>query len=133
MKKNGRPELDENLKRKAHFVKGYCTKEQKEKIISLAKENGLTVSDYILKKCLNERTVERRIQLIDSLDTINLEISKIGNNINQLAKHANRKKNVDGLDKELFMNFTFLLNDYLKKINDLKTSIKSIYRELAKR
>lgn len=113
-------------------MKGYCTKEQKEKIILLVKKNGLITSDYILKKCLNEKTVERRIELISRLDTLNLEILKAGNNINQLAKHANRINNPNGLDSSLFVNYNFLLNNYLKKVEHIKTIVKSIYNQLAR-
>ncbi|WP_413998675.1 plasmid mobilization protein [Flavobacterium sp. W1B] len=132
MKKNGRPKLEKSLQRKLHSVKCYCTEEEKKQIIFIASQFNFTVSEYLLIKSLDKRVVSNRIEMIASLDTLNLELFKGGNNINQLAKHANRIKNANGLDQTLFMNFINLLNIYVKKTNDIKSIINSIYRELAK-
>lgn len=131
MKKNGRPELLEDEK-SSQIVKFRCTKKEKETLITLSKEYNISLSEYLLKKGFDEKLIPRRIELISKLSEINLEISRAGNNINQLAKHANRVKKEEGLEAEIFMNFTLLLNEYVKKIDGLNITIKSIYRELAK-
>jgi hypothetical protein len=132
MKKNGRPLLEKPVKRKSHPINAYCTEEEKKQIKNYAKESGLSVSEYIIKKCLDEKTIPRRIELLKELGSVNLEITRAGNNINQLAKHANRIKNSNGLDSGLFLNYNLLLNDYLKKTEDIKKIVKSIYREIAR-
>lgn len=130
-RKTGRPELLDEQK-STEIVKFRCSRSEKEELKKIAKTYNLSVSQYLLKKGLNEKIIPNRIELIASLDTLNLEIHKGGNNINQLARHANRIKNIDGLDQSLFLNYNLLLSDYVKKIESIKSVINSIYRELSK-
>ncbi|WP_026715228.1 plasmid mobilization protein [Flavobacterium daejeonense] len=130
-KKVGRPELEEEDKA-TEIIKFRCSKSEKDILKKNAKSYNLSLSQYLIKKGLDEKIISNRIELISSLDALNLEIHKGGNNINQLAKHANRIKNVGGLDQSLFLNFSFLLSDYVKKVESIKSIINSIYRELSK-
>lgn len=132
MKKNGRKTVEKPLKRKLHSIQAYCIEEDKQRIILLAKEHSLSVSDFIIKKCLDRRMVENRIETLATINSLVLELSRAGNNINQLTKHANRIKNVDGLDSGMLYNMTILLGDHLDKMEALKKSVKGIYRELGK-
>lgn len=51
-KKLGRKPLSDDQKR-SEKISVYITKEQKEKIIKMAHENYLNISDFILQKVLN--------------------------------------------------------------------------------
>lgn len=57
--------------------------EEKERVVKRAKEEGMTLSSYIRKSILNERFVSKT-----DIQTA-FELKKIGNNLNQLAKHVN--------------------------------------------
>lgn len=130
-KKGGRPLLPEDQKM-TEKITLRCTKKDKEMLKEIAVICNLTLSEYLTKKGLDERIVENRIKIITSLNTVILELARGGNNINQLAKHANRHKNIDGLDEKMMFSYNLLLDEYLNNMASLKTIFKGIYRELAK-
>jgi hypothetical protein len=130
-KKNGRPNLlEEELK--SVTIKFRCTKKEKEALFELSKNYNFSLSEYLLQKALEKKTVSNKIELLSKLDSINLEMTRAGNNINQLAKHANRVKSNVGLDQGTFLNFNLLLNDYKKKIEEVRSIVKLIFKELSK-
>lgn len=64
------------------FVK--LTEREKEKVLSFAKDKGITLSSYVRKAILNPVFVSST-----DLKAV-IEINKIGNNINQLVHQANK-------------------------------------------
>lgn len=131
-KKGGRPLLPEDQKMTERITLR-CTKKDKEMLKKIAIICNLSLSEYLTKKGLDERIVENRIKIIDSLNTVQLELARGGNNINQLAKHANQIKKIDGLDEKMMFRYNLLLNSYVKNMYSLRTIFKGIYRELAKK
>ncbi|MBQ6415206.1 MAG: MobC family plasmid mobilization relaxosome protein [Butyrivibrio sp.] len=60
------------------------TEEEAEQIKAKVKESGLSQKDYFLKTALG-----RKIQNTDGVKAILPELKRIGNNLNQVAKHMN--------------------------------------------
>lgn len=131
-KKGGRPLLAEDQKM-TEKITLRCTKKDKEMLKEIAVICNLTLSEYLTKKGLDERIVENRIKILESLNTVQLELARGGNNINQLAKHANQIKKIDGLDEKMMFSYNLLLSSYVKNMYSLRTIFKGIYRELAKK
>ncbi len=95
------------------------TLEEKNEIIEKMKSIGMTNLGEFVRKILLMGTVIR----VDTngLNNLAYEVSKVGNNINQIAKHANQTNNINPEDIELIiedLNYikTFIANFY-KKIN----------------
>ena len=87
------------------------TPEERENLISKAAEAHMTVSKYIIHLSKNKRVV-----LKDEIAELTVEISRIGNNINQIAHIGNSQK---------FL-YKAQLNDvvkYLQEIEDLQRKI----------
>lgn len=129
--RGGRPKLPNNEKQ-ATQINIRCSIEQYEKIKKTAKDSGLSVTDYLLKRALNNKIVYNYNALIDELNAVGTEFSRAGNNINQLAKHANSLSKIGKLDKSLIDRLDLVLLDYTKKYDDIRVLLRGIRRELTK-
>ncbi|MEG0361818.1 MAG: MobC family plasmid mobilization relaxosome protein [Longicatena sp.] len=71
-----------------------------ERIKNLAYEAGLTKTEFIIRSCLNKKIVH-----IDDLKENYIQLKRIGNNINQLARLSNMGKleivNLDEVQQSL--------------------------------
>lgn len=91
------------------------TPTEKENLIKKASEAHMTVSHYIVSLSENKRIV-----LTDDIAKLTVEISRIGNNINQIAHIANSQK---------FVN-QHLLNAAVESMRDVEQLMKKILAEL---
>lgn len=96
------------------------TKDEKQEVINKMESIGMTNLNDFVRKILLIGTVIR----VDTngLNNLAYEVSKVGNNINQIAKHANQTNNINSEDIELITKDldyikTFISNFY-KKINN---------------
>ena len=129
--RGGRPKLSETEKQAAQ-INIRCSIEQYNEIKKIAKDSGLSMTDYLLKRALNNKIVYNYNMLIDELNTVGTEFSRAGNNINQLAKHANSLSKSGNLDKSLVERLNLVMVDYAKKYDEMRVLLRSIRRELTK-
>lgn len=83
---------------------------ERERIMQAAKENGLTPSEYFRGLVLHGGKVDTTLML-DRRDLVN-QISKIGNNLNQIAHVANASQTVSEYK-------IMQIKDYMKDIYNL--------------
>lgn len=97
------------------------------KILSLEKLLGLRRADIIRKKVLDVdlKLILDARSVLASLDQIGLELSRSGNNINQLARYANI------LIKQRILS-PVLLNRYLKELEKHLFQMKLLQRDIRK-
>ena len=129
--RGGRPKLSETEKQAAQ-INIRCSIEQYNEIKRIAKDSDLSVTDYLLKRALNNKIVYNYNALIDQLNAVGTEFGRSENNINQLAKHANSLSKVGNLDKFLVERLNLVMVDYAKKSDDIRALLRSIRRELTK-
>ena len=100
-------------KTKLSRVEVRMTPEEKENLKRKAAEAHMTVSKYIL-----HLSQTKRIILKDDIAELTVEISRIGNNINQIAHVGNTQK---------FINRTQLkvVSEYLSEVVELQKKILS--------
>lgn len=79
--------------KKTYLVTFRIDEQEQEKLKSDANETGISVSEYIRKR-INEKPIVKVYQPRELLRHIN----GIGNNINQIAKHANMNAAVNPYD-----------------------------------
>ena len=60
------------------------SKVDKAKIISKASKCKMNMSQYIIKACLKDNII-----VIDGFDKVEIQIRRIGNNLNQLTRSSN--------------------------------------------
>ena len=131
-KLKGRPELKDGKRVKKLDVR--FTQEEYNMILALERELGIGKTELVRMRVLNDagKVVLNSGELIRSLDRIGAEMGRVGNNINQLAKHANAMRLAGSLPPQVVVQFNALLNDYIFIQRSLETSLRKIIRMMGK-
>ena len=98
-------------KTKLSRVEVRMTPEEKENLKRKAEEAHMTVSKYIIHLSQTKRVI-----LKDDIAELTVEISRIGNNINQIAYIGNYQKYVNRTQLKV-------VSEYLQQIEDLQRKI----------
>ena len=128
----GRPQLESGKKTKKIDVR--FTEEEYELIRSLEITLGISKTDLLRKRVLNNgnSTIINAKELIRSLDLIFAEMGRIGNNINQLARHANTLKLQNALSPIVAEYFNTYFQQYLQVQQQLDVTLRKVIRLVGK-
>jgi len=66
------------------------------------------------------------VELIKQMDIYGVEMGRIGNNINQMSRHANQLSKDDELDIDVIEDFTKAIEKY----NDLRSKILKCFNKI---
>lgn len=99
--------MSENRKRDKQ-IKFYVTEKEYKEIKKKVEKSKLKQTDYLIKSALNKKII-----VVDGLKEIILELSREGNNLNQIAKKINEGEQTD--IKEMKKNLMELW-DLIEKI-----------------
>jgi hypothetical protein len=69
-------------------------------------------------------------ELLAALDAIGAELGRAGNNINQLARHANVLNKQGMLSPDVATEFNTLFSDYIRTQRELEKNIRQILRAM---
>ena len=115
MTKGGRPQNGEKERRSDHLHVRLTTIER-AKLDAESRRLGMPVSRYVRRLIHKPRLAERQAAATPSPATV-AALNRIGNNLNQLARHANAKgdlapiaRHVDGVMAKLEKAITALLD-----------------------
>lgn len=108
------------------------TSNEKALIKKYAKKDGLSVSDYIKRTALKQVVFSNRLEYTSDLRTLNFEIHKIGNNINQLAKHVNRADKLKTIDAGAINAFQILMEQYLDMTDEVRDVLNKMFMKMAR-
>ncbi|WP_443938821.1 plasmid mobilization protein [Pedobacter sp. MW01-1-1] len=100
----------------------------------LEKLLGLTKADIIRKKVLevNPQLIFDARALLASLDQVGLELSRSGNNINQLARYANVLNRRRILSAVIINRYLLELEKHSSLMKSIETDIRKILRMVSK-
>ena len=107
MKKRGKTDDEE----KKIIVNFRMTPEEKKKLLAKAEEAHMSLSGYIIALSKSKRVV-----LKDEIGKLTVEISRIGNNINQIARVGNSQKYVYKAQLKYISEQLSQVEELLKKI-----------------
>ncbi|EGT3620198.1 plasmid mobilization relaxosome protein MobC (plasmid) [Clostridium sp. 16K-1-R1] len=102
--------MNENRKRDKQ-IKFYVNEKEYEQIKKKVEKSKLKQQDYLIKSALNKKII-----VIDGLKEILLELSREGNNLNQIAKKINEGEQKD-------------IKEMKNKLNNLWDLIEKILKE----
>ena len=102
--------MNENRKREKQ-IKFYVNEKEYDQIKKKVKKSKLKQQEYLIKSALNKKII-----VIDGLKEILLELSREGNNLNQIAKKIN-----EGEQKAI--------KEMKNKLNNLWNLIEKILKE----
>ena len=106
--KNGEHSNDTDKKIIVNFR---MTPEEKKKLLAKAEEAHMSLSGYIISLSRSKRVV-----LKDEIGKLTVEISRIGNNINQIARVGNSQKYVYKAQLKYISEQLSQVEELLKKI-----------------
>ncbi|OIQ68649.1 bacterial mobilization protein (MobC) [mine drainage metagenome] len=129
-KLDGRPKLKEGKRTK--FISVRFTEDEYKDVAELEKQLGITKTDLIRMRILSDakKTVFNSRELIKYLDSVGAEMGRIGNNINQLAKHANTLKLKGALNSVIIEQFNRLFEEYIHVQQQFEVSLRKIIRAM---
>lgn len=107
---------------KVEFVKFRTTSKFKEELLLAASEAGFKSTTEYLIYLVDEAAKDPSVQKVDNTlsDSFNWHLSRIGNNLNQLAYNINKANLKNNVDNELAKEITkelMYLNVQLNQLN----------------
>lgn len=129
-KLNGRPPLQEG-KRDFRITARFTESEYKI-VEGLEDTLGVNKTEIIRSRLLHNGStiMVNAKEVIRELDRIGTELSRTGNNINQLAHYANLLKLKSTWSPGVMENFNVLFQEHLDQRRELDTSLRKIIRIL---
>lgn len=107
------------------------TDNENKELQELASTLGINVGDFIRSKILGAKNiVVNGVNLIASLDSIGAELNRSGNNINQLARHANVMNKAGKVDESVMNRFNVLFAGYITAQQGVEVALRKIIREI---
>jgi hypothetical protein len=124
----GRPKSEcekRNKKIDARF-----TPSEYELVLAMEKTLGISKTELVRMRLLNgsERMLLNTRELISQMDALGAEIGRIGNNINQLARHANIMKLQGEVPAYVAEKFNELFERYLDSQQRLEVVFRKVIR-----
>ncbi|RZJ90896.1 MAG: plasmid mobilization relaxosome protein MobC [Chryseobacterium sp.] len=130
-KKNGRP-LKLEGKRTKH-IKARVTEEEYSMVTNQWRSLSLKESDYLRLMVLKPDSIKVKLnagEVIRLLDKLGAELGRSGNNINQLARHANFLNKRGMLNAEIVVKFNGLFSEYISLFRETEKEIRRLLRQL---
>jgi capsule polysaccharide export protein KpsE/RkpR len=131
-KLTGRPQLKEG--KRSRFINARFSEEEFVLIGSLEEQLGISKTELVRMRLLSEAktTIINARELIARLDSVGAELGRIGNNINQLARHANTLKLQGTLQPVIVEQFNRLFEEHLQAQQSLEAALRQIIRALGR-
>lgn len=126
--KGGRPPLDEG--KRSFKIDVRFTKQELVQVEALAKDLGLNKTDLVRRRLLGETEglMVNAAALMRALDLAGLELARSGNNINQLARYANRLQKHGVLSPGIAHEYKELLALHNRQQQDLQKLFRKLLR-----
>jgi hypothetical protein len=126
--KPGRPEKLTGKRTK--IIKAKLTEDEFNKVLAIEKALGINRMELIRTRVLHnsDKILINGISLLKQLDVLGAEIGRSGNNINQLARHANVLNNRGLLNEAVIIEFNSLFRGYVRIRDDTEKSLRQIIR-----
>lgn len=103
---------------------------ERAQFLELEKALGLSRADIVRIRVLqhSKKMLVNTTEIMKLLDGIGTQIGRSGNNINQLAKHANSLQQQGMLHSAIMRDLTPLLSEYIRLQRKLEQSIRQLIR-----
>ncbi|WP_324759076.1 plasmid mobilization relaxosome protein MobC [Sphingobacterium thalpophilum] len=126
-KRNRKPVPSEQRNRRFELR---LSEAERTQFLELEKALGLSRADIVRIRVLqhSKKMLVNTTEIMKLLDGIGTEIGRSGNNINQLAKHANTLGQQGMLHSTLIRDLAPLLTEYISLQRKLEQSIRQLIR-----
>ncbi|MBD1424050.1 ribbon-helix-helix domain-containing protein [Sphingobacterium arenae] len=103
---------------------------ERGQFLELEKALGISRADIVRVRVLHhsKRMLLNATEMMKLLDSIGTELGRSGNNINQLARHANILQRQGVLTPALIHDLTPLLGEYIRVQRELEKTFRQLIR-----
>lgn len=117
--------------KKECYIKARLTAKEFQQLLAIEKTSGMTRTELIRRSLFSGTTapVNSR-ELRARLDEIGRELGRSGNNLNQLARHANTLRLRGQLSEPVIMEFLILFRQYAAIRRDTEQALRALIRLL---
>ncbi|QPH38658.1 plasmid mobilization protein [Pedobacter endophyticus] len=129
--KNGRPLMVEGKKTK--HIKARVTEDEYTMVTNEWESLSMKESDYLRLMVLKPGSLKVKVnaqEVIRLLDQLGAELGRSGNNINQLARHANFLNKRGMLNAEIVVKFNDLFSEYISLFREIEKETRALLRRL---
>lgn len=110
----------------------YMSKTDKETIYQNAEKLNMSMSQYLTYVLLNNKPIKIIVpvgneELEERIEKLRYELSKVGNNINQIAKMSNTSKSVNPKTVETLINIMGIIQKELSNIENEMVKAYSVF------
>lgn len=130
--KGGRPLMDP-LKKRTARIEIKCTLIDKSQLVRRANTAGLKLSSFVLKSALGQKVPVNHQKYLRELHSLNLELSRSGNNLNQLAHYTNTMLKLGHLSSDISKQLSEKLDYHSEQLAKIQESFRKILRELSQK
>lgn len=132
-KKVGRPPMVSG--KRTCIIKAKLTEDEFKELLEIQKRSGLNRMELIRRRVLGKgiTVTINTAELLNALDSIGSEMGRAGNNINQLARHANTINKQGRLNEQIVKDFNLLFSDYIHFQQELEKLLRHILRAMKPR
>lgn len=118
--------------KRTRIIKAKLTDEEFSELLRIQKASGMNRMELIRKRILNggPAITLNTGELLAALDTIGAELGRAGNNINQLARHANVLNRQGRLSPQVATEFNRLFTDYIRIQQGLEKTLRQLLRAM---
>ncbi len=127
---NSHPSKDRLSARKIRRFELRLSEQELKQFLELEKSLGISRSDIVRIRVLKNAAnmLLNAKELMIKMDAIGTELGRSGNNINQLARHANILHKQSLLSQSVVTEFNSLLGSYIATQQELEKIIRQIIR-----
>jgi cation transport regulator ChaC len=123
---------DRSFHRKTRRFELRLSDEELKDFLALEKSLGISRADIVRIRVLKNsaKMLVNTKELMKQLDLIGTELGRSGNNINQLARHANTLHKQGQVTQGVVSDFIIVFTEYIKIQQELEKLIRQLIRLL---
>lgn len=127
-RKVGRPKMIEGKRTK--LIRARLTEDEFKQIQALETSLGITRMELIRTRVLqhSNKVLVNATDLLNQLNILGAELGRSGNNINQLAKHANVLNKQGAMNDSILAEFNILFRYYITTQQNIEVVMRHIIR-----
>lgn len=116
--------------KREHLLKAKLTEEEHQQVMAMARGLGISRTELIRSRLLNPygQVLVNASELLASLDHIGAELGRSGNNINQVARHANVLTKRGMLEAGVITEFNVLFAAYKQQHQEIQQLMRQLIR-----
>jgi hypothetical protein len=116
--------------KRTKLVKARLTETEYKQLLSMEKQLSITRTEIIRNRLFKStnKVLVNAMDLLGNLDAIGTELGRCGNNINQLARHANVLNKQGLLSAEVVDEFNRLFTEYITTEREVEKCIRQLIR-----